>query len=155
MENLLVGIDESVHIGFCTSAVKLIGRKVAVFDIREMRYNGAVSRSGVGAEPGCVTRCRGSVRTGIGKRSTCVVLSILCSSKEQALLGSGAAIKSGTFHEGRTRYCQLPRNFCGMGTSVGVESRYRGVGVDNVEGVFCIDIIARCSRYSKVVRMSD
>ena len=42
-----------------------------------------------------------------------------------------------------------------MRINIGVESRYCGVGVDNVEGIFCVDIITSRSRYSKVVHMSD
>ena len=42
-----------------------------------------------------------------------------------------------------------------MRINTGVEGRYRGVGVDNVEGIFCVDIITPRSRYSKVVHMSD
>ena len=58
MENLLRGIDISIRRGSCTSAaVKRIGRKGVVVDIREMRYNGVISCSGVSAEPGCVMGC--------------------------------------------------------------------------------------------------
>jgi hypothetical protein len=156
VENILVGKDVSVCIGFCTSAaVKRIGRKGVVADIREMRYNGAISCSGVSAEPGCVAGCRGSVRTGIGKRSTCVVLSSRSSRNEQGLLGGVAAIKSSTFHEGTACHCQLPRNFCSMRIHISEESRYRRVGVDNIEGFPREDIVTSCSRGSKVVRITN
>jgi hypothetical protein len=155
VENLLVGIDESVYIGFFTTAVKHVGRKVVAFDIREMRYNGAVSRSGVGAEPGCVTRCRGSVRTGIGRRITGVGLSGRNSRIDQALLGGGAAIIRGTFHEGTACHRKLPRNFCSMRIHISEESRYRRVRVDNIEGFPRVDIVTRRSRGSKVVRITN
>ena len=120
-----------------------------------MRYNGAVSLSGVDAEPSFVTRCRGILRTGIGKRITGKDLSGRNSRIDQALLVGGAAIIRGTFHEGTTCHRKFPRNFCSMRIHISEESRYRRVRVDNIEGFPRVDIVTRQSRGSKVVRITN
>ena len=88
----------------------------------------------------------------MGKRTSCIVLS-QSSRNEQALLGGAAAIISSTLHEGTRATASFPE--ISMRVHIGEESRYRGVGVDNIESIPRVDIVICRSRSSEVVCMTN